>query len=126
MGDHVKMKYPNIPEGFAKACRDARHARGLTLIEMGKDIGITGATISQHEREVRNFSYERAVLFRDYLGVDMELPLPDKSLGERVTRNRSVHNLQKDPFYIELDGELIQVVTYRNYGKLKLAIKKDV
>lgn len=113
-----KQKYPNLPDEFRILVRKARLDLGLSMAAVAKDLGTITPTVSQLELGKRNFNYERAVQFRDYFEMDYELPLPDMSKAEPVTRTRTKHESVKDRFYILVDGEVIEVLSYRKLGPL--------
>lgn len=118
----VKVAYPNLPDDFRKLVKNARLAKGYSIREMGRDLGIQPAAISQLERGDRNFSYDRAVQLRNYLNLDYDLPIPSSDDTQRVTRNRNKHPLERgDGFYLNVDGELIEVLTYRRLGSVSKA-----
>lgn len=111
--------YPNIPEGFPEAVRKARVAKGISLRKAAKDLGFPAAAkLSQLELGKRNFSYENAVLVRDYLEMDFVLPPVDLTQKVRIFRNREKKQLLRDPFYINVDGEVIKVMTYYKIGPI--------
>lgn len=125
MGDteHVKTKYPNIPDGFRNAILKERLARGMTQREVGEAIGLMYVTLSQFERGVRNISYDWAVKIRDFYGMDFDLPEPDASKREPIVRNRARRPLQTDSFLVVVDGEVLEVLTWRNLGPAKTGKK---
>lgn len=113
----AKRKYPNLPEDFRSLVRETRLSKQITLTAMAKDIGVYPATISQYEKGERNFSYERAVQFRDYLEMDYALPDPDISFAEPISRNRKESKpIENEGFYVIVEGEIIEVLTFRRLG----------
>ena len=123
-----KQKYPNLPDEFRVLVKKARLDLGLSLAAVAKDLGVSTPTVSQLELGNRNFNYERAVQFRDYFEMDYGLPLPDKSKAETIRRERRKHEAIKDRFYILVDGEIIEVLSYRKLGPLteaRLAEKNE-
>lgn len=120
----AKMLYPNIPENFPQLVKSARIARGLSLREMGELVGLNGPNVHQLEKGERNFSYSRAVQFRDVLELNIELPEPDLT-NRNITRKRYSSELLRGPLFLNVDGELIQVMTYRKLGPLTDATEAD-
>ena len=117
-----KQKYPNLPEEFRVLVKEARLNQGLTTRVMGAAIGCYPATISQYERGARNFTYENAVKFRDYLNLDYDLPLPRPEEALPIVRKRRVpKTVQSKAFYIVVDNEIIEVRTYRRLGPVTKA-----
>lgn len=116
---HKKRKYPNIPNDFPDIVRKRRIELDISQTKMAKDLGCSTATIGQLESRKRNFNYIRAKQFVEYLKMtDYVLPIPDLELAEPITRNRDKHPVLHKPFYIHVDGLVIQVLTYRQLGKI--------
>lgn len=115
----VNTKYPNIPSDFSDLVRDKRKELKLSLTDLSNKTGLTRTVINQIEHGTRNCSYPRAVLLREALEIDIELPEPDLSKREPITRNRIRRVVANEPFYIVIDGELIQVRSYINMGPVK-------
>jgi transcriptional regulator with XRE-family HTH domain len=80
-------KYPNIPENFHELMKEVRRNKKITQVKMGEDLGVHSVTLSKYEKGEMNISYERAVMIKDYLGLDIELPKPDFS----VRRKSRIH-----------------------------------
>lgn len=115
----AKTKYPNIPEDFRELIRQTRLIKGLPYRVVGEDLGVPGATISQFERGDRNINYEWAKRLKTYYGLDCDLPEPDLAKVEPITRRRENRAaIKASGLFLEVDGELIEVVTYRKLGPL--------
>ena len=123
-----KMKYPNLPEGFGEAIKQARMKLGISQREVAAKMGISNVLLSQLEREDRNPNYETAVRLRDFYILDFELPTPSWDGIDPIERRRRKDPVYNDRFLIEIDGEVIEVLTYRKLGKVQHAhhvIKKE-
>lgn len=115
---HAKRKYPNLPEDFRVLVRAKRLQLGVTLKVMGDDLNCGPVLLSQLELGKRNFTFEMAKKIRDYLQLDYALPEPDFSQMEPLARNRTSFPVEKDSFLIEVNGEIIEVRSYRRLGRL--------
>lgn len=115
----AKRKYPNLSEDFRALVKETRIKKGITTRKMATDMGFNNPTaVSQYENGQRNFNYETAVLFRDYLKLKYKLPIPrpeerEPEFRSRIKRERPTTG---DPFYIIVDDEVIEVLTYRRIG----------
>lgn len=122
----AKQKYPNLPDDFRKLAFKKRKELGISQREMAEDLGKKFPSfISQLEIGERNFTYEIAKQFRDYLGLEYDLPEPHPENAEVIIRKRKkAAAVEGESFYIVVDGELIEVMKYRRLGpitKAKLA-----
>ena len=119
-----KMIYPNLPDDFRALVRKARIQKGLSQHQLGEALGYgsPASAVSQFETANRNFSYAKAVAFRDYLEMDYSLPYPSKENTPPITRNRKkAKPTETKAFHIIVDGELIEVVAYRRLGPVTKA-----
>lgn len=57
---------------FASRLKDLRISKGLTMEQLGKDIGSTRATISNFENEQRKPSLEMIIKLADYFQVSID------------------------------------------------------
>jgi transcriptional regulator with XRE-family HTH domain len=112
----VNTKYPNMPPEFPRLVREARKAQGLSLKALSERTGLYVSLINQFERGLRNISFDRAVLLHDALAIDITLPEPNLSQRKPIIRKGTGPKIERKPFHIILNGELIQVLTYRNLG----------
>lgn len=112
----INTKYPNLPDGFREAVRAARLMKGMSLRAAAKELGVSAPTMSQLELGVRNFDYNRAILFKNFFKMDFELPDVDFENAPKVTRGRVKHELKTDQFFVEIDGKLIKVMSYYEMG----------
>lgn len=115
---HINTMYPNIPDNFHTIVRVERIRQGLSQQKLGDAVGMTSVMISMLERGVRNFSYNAAEDIRRALDLEIVLPLPDISKATKIARNRERVKVETDPFFIEVDGELIKVIRYCRLGKV--------
>jgi transcriptional regulator with XRE-family HTH domain len=115
----VKRKYPNIPDGFMAEAKRVRTNLKMTLRELSDISDIPTTTLSQFETGSRNPSYEHCIAIKKSLNLDIELPVPDLEKREPIRRNRKKGKLKTEAFMIEVDGRLIEVLRYRDYGFLK-------
>ena len=114
--------YPNLPFDFRLKIKETRLKQKLSMRELGEALNYRSpaATVSQLEGGARNFSYERAVQFRDYLKMDYELPEPRPEEAKTITRQQKKFGpIETNRFYIVSNGELIEVLTYRKLGKIQ-------
>jgi len=112
------QKYPNLPSDFPEKIREHRLAKGLSQKQVADAIGIGHVFLSQVERRERNLSYERAVQLKDFLEIDVDLPLPDRRLAKKITRDRPKKGDVERPkgLFVTIDDEVYEIVTYRKVG----------
>lgn len=118
---HVNTIYPNIPEGFAEAMKMGRLKLNMTQRELGAAIDKSGLQISQYERGLRNIPYETAKLINEALGLGLVLPELDRSQTKPIVRKslHKRHPIESESFVIVVDGEVVEVLTFRRLGKIK-------
>lgn len=126
MGEHVNTKYPNLPGEFIAAFRTRRLELGISQRKMADDLewhhnDKGHVMISQFERGERNLDFEKATKIRDYLQMDFDLPEPSFENAPRRTRRGTKNPVVNEPFRIVVDGELIEVYTFRRLGPVKEA-----
>ena len=111
-----KMKYPNLPDDFRELIVKARIESNLAVRAVARDLGWQPAAMSQYERGDRNMSYETAVALRDYYELDYVLPEPERIATGVIKRNRKSAPVESEKFKILIDGEVIEVLTFRRLG----------
>lgn len=74
---------------FASRLKELRKEKGLTLEQLGKDIGTTKATISNFENEQRKPSLDMIIKLADYFQVSI-----DYLVGR--TNDPTFHRTKKD------------------------------
>lgn len=57
---------------FAKRLKELRKAKGLTLEQLGNDIGTTRATLSNFENEKKKPSLDMVIKIADYFQVSID------------------------------------------------------
>lgn len=120
----IKRKYPNIPPWFMEAAKQVRTSSKMTLLELSDLSDIPPTSLSCFETGSRNPSYEHYLAIKRSLNMDIELPVPDLEKREPIRRNRKKGKLKTEAFMIEVDGRLIEVLRYRDYGFLKHGYKQ--
>lgn len=112
----VNTKYPNLPPEFPQLVRQARIEQGISLRLLSEKTGLPNVAINQIELGKRSCTYDRAIRLRDALGIDIQLPKPDLSLRDPITRDRRKTELSRESFLIEMDGRVIRVLVSRDLG----------
>lgn len=113
-----KMKYPNLPEKFIPEAKRIRQELGISLRQFYYMSGVSPSQMSNFETGSRNPSYEKCVLIKKALNIDIDLPLPDIS-NRVIKRNRNKTVIETDSFLIEVDGRILKVLTYTDLGPVK-------
>ena len=113
-----KMNYPNLPEEFIPEVKKIRQELGISLREFYNMSGISPSQMSNFETGSRNPSYEKCVIIKKALNIDIDLPLPDIS-NRVIKRNRNKTVIKTDSFLIEIDGRILKVLTYTDLGPVK-------
>lgn len=115
----IKRKYPNIPPEFMIEAKRIRAESKMTLRELSDISGIPASYLSCFETGSRNPSYEHCLAIKRSLKMDIELPVPDLEKREPIRRVRKKAPIKTNSFMVEVDGRLIEVLKYRDYGFLK-------
>lgn len=118
--------YPNIPDTFIDTVYNTMKQKGLSQGEVARATGITTQKLGQFFNRRRNMPRDVAVKLRDFFDLDIFLPPVDEALSKELRRlvksqMKRPNKIRVDePFMVEIDGEYIQVLTWRPmFGEIK-------
>lgn len=118
------MYNPDVINTFRVLAKSERQRLGIKQVQMADDLGISVSAVSMIENGDRPFSHDMAERVNNYL--KLNYPLPKPNLKNTRERNKNTSPLiQRHSFVIELDGEAVEVLSYRKLGPIKKARMSD-
>lgn len=100
--------------------RIERDQKRMSRSALADRVGVTSEAIRLIEVNKRTPSFDLLVRISEALGVSVNTLTVNHETLRRYTKRGN------EPFYICLDGELIQVLTYRRLGKVLQASRANV
>ena len=91
---------------FKDRLKDLRMRRGLSQVELGKNLGLSNSTISMYERGERQPDFETLDLIADYFNVDVSYLL-GKEIGSMYYLDPKLYDLA---IRISKDEELLRLI----------------